>query len=131
MSMVEMNVNEPLMKCRKRLGERKSKKLNNLTTSLEETCLLSKFSPALRWHELHTGLYAELGNQSSDVKGKIQVGMTYKYESTEDGEWDGMLRSSEETSVMEVERREHIFQASDMRKLRQEKEASRVARRYL
>lgn len=78
--------------------------------SLEETCLLAKRYPALRWHDFHTGLYKELGNLFMSDKGEIQVGNPHKNQSTNIINRDGVTCSSGETSVMEVERRGYIFQ---------------------
>lgn len=54
----------------------------------------------------------ELGNLNPSVKGAIQVGRTRKNLSTNTGFRGGPFRSSEEASVMEVERRERIVQFS-------------------
>jgi hypothetical protein len=46
---------------------------SSLGINLEVTCLLSKWSPAQRWHELDLGSYMERGNLGTDVKGAIQM----------------------------------------------------------
>jgi len=44
-----------------------------------------------------------------DAKGAAQVGNPYKSQSTKAKEWDGVVSSSDEDSVMERERRDHIL----------------------
>lgn len=44
----------------------------------------------------------------SDVKGETQVRITRKGESTDAEHWDGVACSSDETTVMVVERRSYI-----------------------
>ena len=72
-----------------------------LRISLKETCLLFRRHPAHRWHDFHTGSSKELGNQSLDAKGDAQVGSPYKSLSTNAKDWDGVVSSSVESSVME------------------------------
>ena len=119
------------MKCRKDLNEKKSEGSTHPVTNLEETCLPSKSSPALRWHDCHTGFCAELGNHSPYDKGKVQVGTTHKGESTDDGEWGGILRNSDDASVMGAERREDVILAVSMGKLARMGETPLVGRRHL
>lgn len=38
-----------------------------------DTCLLTKWWTAQRWHEFHTGIYMERGNPRTDDKGVYQV----------------------------------------------------------
>ena len=76
---------------------------------------LAKWPPALRWHELNPGLCVELGNHHPDVKGEIQVGITHKNQSTNAEGWDGATSSSDETSVMGVERRGCILKRESNR----------------
>ena len=52
----------------------------------------------------------ERGNLSPDDKGETQVGSPHKCESTEAGNRGGVARSSDEVSVMEMERRGYIVQ---------------------
>jgi len=103
-----MNASEPLMNCRKRRNGDQKRKESLAAISSEDTCLLSERSPALRWHDFHTGLYKELGNQFLDAKGATQVGDPHKSLSTDAENWDGVVSSSDESSVMEWERRGHI-----------------------
>ena len=60
----------------------------------------------------------------------MQVGSTYKYESTNVGKRGGVLRSSEEISVMEREQREYIFLLDDMKKLLVKGKSFPTERRY-
>ena len=46
-----------------------------------------------------------LGTSTLGVKGVIQVEKLYKDVSTKTRDWGGLSRSSDETSVMEVEQR--------------------------
>ena len=107
--MKEMNASKPLKTCRKRRNGDQKRKESLAAINTEDTCLLSAWSPALRWHDFHTGFYKELGNQTLDVKGAAQVGNPYKSQSTEAREWDGVVSSSDENSVIEWERRDHIL----------------------
>ena len=66
-----MNESEPLMTCRKRRNGYQKWEWLLLLISLEETCLLAKRYPALRWYDFHTGLYKELGKLFMDDKGEI------------------------------------------------------------
>ena len=104
-----MNASEPLMNCRKRSNGDRKRKESLAAISLEAICLLTKRSPALRWHDFHTGLHKELGNQLLHVKGESQAGNPRKGLSTDGKSWDGVVSSSVESSVMEWERRGHIF----------------------
>jgi hypothetical protein len=104
-----MNASEPLMTCRKRKNGDQKRKESLAAISLEETCLLTKRSPALRWHDFYTGFYKERENQSLDAKKTIQAGDPYKNLSINAKDWDGVICSSEENSVMEWERRDHIL----------------------
>ena len=117
MSAEELTVKESLMKFRKAQDKGKTGELRALGTSLAEICLLAKFPSELRRQELCIGLCKERGNLLPDDKGKIQVGPTYKYESTDAGKRDGTSRSSDEVPVMGMERRGRIFPADDARKL--------------
>lgn len=74
-----------------------------------DTCLLTEWSPALRWHDFYTGSYKERGNQFMDAKGEVRVGNPHKDLSTNAKNWDGVVCSSNEDSLKELERRDHIF----------------------
>ena len=112
--MKEMNESEPLMNCRKRRNGCQKWEESLPMISLEETCLLAKRHPALRWHDFHTGLYKELGNLFIGIKGEIQAGNTGKNQSTNTINRGGATRSSAETSVMEMERRGCIYEYSGL-----------------
>ena len=105
-----MNASEPLMKCRKRRDGDRKRKESLAAISSEGACLLAEWSPALRWHDFYTGFYKERGNQPLDVKGAVRVENLYKGLSTNAMRWDGVVSSSEEDSLKELERRGHIFQ---------------------
>ena len=104
-----MNASEPLMKCRKRRDGDQKRKESLAVINSEDTCLLTEWSPALRWHDFYTGFYKERGNQFKDAKGEAQVGNPHKGLSTNAWNWDGVVSSSKEGSLKELERRGHIF----------------------
>ncbi len=62
--------------------------------------------PAFRQRDLNLGFCVELGNLSSWCKGRDSNGINHENLSTNTRHRGGLLRSSVETSVMEVERRE-------------------------
>ena len=83
----------------------------------EATCLFSVWLASFRWHELYPGLIMELGNLHGDdrlllrlpvrmlaVKGKCTTGSPWR-QNTEASCRGRLIRSSDEASVMEVERR--------------------------
>lgn len=51
-----------------------------------------------------------VGTWSSGVKGELEIGMPHREESTEAERRSGAVRSSEEVSVMDMERRDCIVQ---------------------
>lgn len=104
-----MNESEPMMKCRKRRNGDQKRKESLSAINSEGACVLAEWSPALRWHDFYTGFYKERGNQLLDVKGEVQVGDPYKNLSTDARSWDGVVSSSDEGSLKELERRGHIF----------------------
>jgi hypothetical protein len=59
-------------------------------------------------------LKRNLGTCRSNAKGKIQVGRTYKDESTNVRHRDGLIRSSDEVFVMKMELRGQIIQRSEL-----------------
>ena len=69
-----------------------------------ETCLLTKWWTVHRWHELNIGIYTKHGNLETNVKGEYQVEepQDREYQSSTRGR---LNRSSNEVSVMEMERR--------------------------
>ncbi|WP_236981106.1 hypothetical protein [Membranihabitans maritimus] len=76
--------------------------------SSEATCLLSLWHPAYRQRDLITGDCVERENLSSRCKEKTSSKRHYERESIEACHGGGTFRSSEETSVMGVERRGSI-----------------------
>lgn len=97
------------MKCRKRRNGDQKRKESLAAINSGGACLLTEWSPALRWHDLYIGFYKERGNQLLDAKGEVQVGDPYKKQSTDARSWDGVVSSSKEDSLKELERRDHIF----------------------
>ena len=70
------------------------------------TCLLTMRQASYRRHEFYSGLFMEQGKSTKNVKGKTQVRQTLTRSNTEvlvDGR---LIRSSDEGSVMELERRD-------------------------
>src|SRR5271169_5024014 len=59
---------------------------------------------------LHLALAWNVGTCRPDAKGEIQVGGPHEDESTEAGHRDGAIRSREEGSVMEPDRRGRVVQ---------------------
>ena len=51
-----------------------------------------------------------VGTSRFNVKGEVQVGDPHKIESTDVKQWGGMTRSSDEVSVMDMERRGRVVQ---------------------
>lgn len=72
---------------------------------LRQTCLLSIRLASFRWHELYPGLITELGNLSCNEKGNAQREQPEGRIPTCRNR-DGLIRSSDEASVMEVEQRD-------------------------
>ena len=84
-------------------GERSSSGI-----SPEVTCLPTGRQPVYRRHDLDSGSCMERGNLFSDAKGNPQAVTTVR-ENTNAGNRDGAARSSDEASVMEVERRSCVI----------------------
>ncbi len=61
--------------------------------------------PACRWREAQPGFRAERENLAGDAKGKGTSGSNREAESTDAPDRGGLPRSSDEGSVMELERR--------------------------
>jgi len=59
---------------------------------------------------LHLAFAWNVGTCRPDAKGEIQVGGPHEDESTEAGHRDGAIRSREEGSVMELNRRGRVVQ---------------------
>jgi len=69
----ETNVSEPLMKCRKRIDNIKTRRSRYSGINSGETCLLPEWCSVCRWSELDSGFCVERGNLFCDDKGEIQV----------------------------------------------------------
>ncbi|MCH8233986.1 MAG: hypothetical protein IIB82_15275 [Bacteroidetes bacterium] len=74
--------------------------------NVEETCLLSAWQASFRWHELYLGSITELGNLHDDAKGNAQSRFKRERQNTEASCRGGLIRSSDEISVMEMKRRD-------------------------
>ena len=72
--------------------------------SLGDVLRRPKRHPACRRREARPGFRMERENLFSDAKGQAASGSNREGESTEAGRRDGAARSSEEGSVMELER---------------------------
>jgi hypothetical protein len=70
-----------------------------------DVLILTERHPAYRWREAQPGSCKERENLAGDAKGKGPSGPNRKAESTDAPERGGLLRSSEEATVMVVERR--------------------------
>jgi hypothetical protein len=70
-----------------------------------DVLILTERHPAYRWREAQPGSCKERENLAGDAKGKGSSGPNRKAESTDAPERGGLLRSSEEATVMVVERR--------------------------
>ncbi len=67
--------------------------------------MLPRRHPACRWREAQPGFRAERENLAGDAKGKGTSGSNREAESTDAPDRGGLPRSSDEGSVMELERR--------------------------
>ncbi len=65
--------------------------------------------PACRWREAQPGSCTERENLAGDGKGKGTSGSNREAESTDAPDRDGLPRSSDEGSVMELERRGRVI----------------------
>ncbi len=71
--------------------------------------MLPERHPACRWREAQPGSCTERENLAGDVKGKGTSGDHRKAESTDAPERGGLPRSSDEGSVMGLERRGRVI----------------------
>ena len=71
--------------------------------------MLTERHPACRWREAQPGSGTERENLASDAKGKGTSGYHRKAESTDALVRGGLPRSSDEGSVMELERRGRVI----------------------
>lgn len=115
-SVKKVNASEPPMRLRK--DELMSEPMSSSTIgkSMEGSCLLTMRHPEYRWHELNTGVCLEQENLSSRCKGKTSSSGHCKRESTDAWHGGGTLRSSEEGSVMELERRGRIIKPTRLKR---------------
>ena len=74
-----------------------------------EALILPKRHPAYRRRKSQSGSCTERENLHGDAKGKGASGSTHEAESTDAPVRGGLLRSSDEASVMLVERREQAI----------------------
>ncbi|SFO10342.1 hypothetical protein [Xenorhabdus japonica] len=93
------------MQCRKEQDDVKSAFSKRRVISPTAIWLLAGRHPAYRQHEHNTGSGMERGNLSSRCEGSGVKQKTCKRLSTDAGHRGRWLRSSDETSVMDVERR--------------------------
>jgi hypothetical protein len=80
---------------------------SSLGISLEETCLLSRWQPVYRWHELNTGFDTERENLAFDAKGNDKR-LSPRGRIPMQRSRGGAIRSSDEPLVMRVERRDGV-----------------------
>jgi hypothetical protein len=71
--------------------------------------MLPERHPACRWREAQPGFCMERENLAGDDKGKGASGDNREAESTDASERGGLPRSSDEGSVMELERRGRVI----------------------
>jgi hypothetical protein len=103
----EASASEPLQKCRNRIRCRQNRGLTRPPGSAWGMPLrLPKRRPACRRREAQPGSCTERENLIGDVKGKGTSGSNREAESTHAPGRGELLRSSDEASVMLVERRE-------------------------
>ncbi|EQC00824.1 MULTISPECIES: hypothetical protein [Photorhabdus] len=93
------------MQCRKEQDDVKSAFSKRRVISPAAIWLLAGRHPAYRQHEHNTGSGMERGNLSSRCEGSGVKQKTCKRLSTDAGHRGRWLRSSDEASVMDVERR--------------------------
>jgi hypothetical protein len=78
-------------------------------TSSEDVLIPTERHPACRQREARSGSGVERENLAGDAKGKGASGCNRKAESTDAPERGGLPRSSDEGSVMELERRGRVI----------------------
>ena len=76
-----------------------------------DVLILTERHPACRWREAQPGSCKERENLAGDAKGKGPSGPNRKAESTDAPERGGLPRSSDEGSVMGLERRGWVIAA--------------------
>jgi hypothetical protein len=80
--------------------------------SVADTYLLAMRCPVYRKRDSHLGFRTELENLAGDAKGKGTSGENREAESTDAPARGGLPRSSNEGSVMELERRGWVTRAT-------------------
>lgn len=60
----ETNTSEPLITCRKAVGDVKTEEVRSLGTSSDDTCLQAGRHPVWRRRELDSGFHVQRGNLS-------------------------------------------------------------------
>ena len=76
--------------------------------SLPETYLLGKRHPVSRWHDLFSGVDRKLWEPSCWMITERYNKQILEAESRDANRWGGFICSSEEASVMGVERRDEV-----------------------
>lgn len=99
------------MQCRKELDDVKSALSTRRVINPAVIWLLAGWHPAYRQHEHNTGSDMERGNLSSRCEGSGVKQRSCKRLSTDAGHRGRWLRSSDEASVMDVERRGSVVGA--------------------
>ena len=87
----------------------KPRPLSSLGTNLEGTCLLSRWQPVYRRHDLNTGFDMERENLTSDAKGNDKR-LPPRGRIPMQRPRGGAIRSSDEILVMRMERRNGVAQ---------------------
>ena len=105
-----MNESEPLMKCRENEHPVKTAVCLLRRRSVADTCLLATWQASLRRHEFYSGLFMEQRKSYKNAKGKAQAGETPVRPNTDVLYDVGLSHSSDEASVMGVERRAEVTQ---------------------
>jgi len=77
--------------------------------SSDDVLIRTERHPACRQHEARSGSGTERENLTGDAKGKGASGSNREAESTDAPERGGLLRSSDEATVMVVEQREWVI----------------------
>ncbi len=107
--------NEPLMTHRNGLQMlSKRVEVGSTLRSMDDTCLRSMRQPVYRWRDLRTGFGTERGNLAWGGKENPQVAHTTR-ENTDTHDRGGAARSSDEATVMVVERRGCVMQSDHKR----------------
>ena len=106
----EASASKPLMTCRKRLRRCQNRGVPFLRDQLGGCLRRPKRHPAWRRREAQPGFGTERENLCPDGKGEITSGSNREDQSTDAEHRDGAARSSDEGSVMGLERRGCVVQ---------------------